>query len=117
MLDAQQNDAKVTTIKQISSLAEKSVVFNHHTSKAAAIFIPSSLFMSLKNLIEAQAFADVMQHKLCKPCKATSMCALNAKRFTHPLMSSVLFFIKLNSFTSTVVLKMIRLNVFFSFYD
>lgn len=87
--------------KRFLSLADGSVVFNHHASMAAAIFIPSSLFMSLKNWIEAPVFADVMQHKLCKPCKASSMCALNSKGLVHPLMSSVLFFIKLNSFTST----------------
>lgn len=109
MFDAQQDDAKVTAIKMISSVADKSLVFYHHTSIAAAIFIPSSLFMSLKNFIEAQVFDDVMQHKLCKRRRASPMCALNSEGFTPPLMSSVLVFIRL--------LKIIRLNLFSLFLN
>lgn len=39
---------KVTAIEKISSLADKSVVFCRHTSIANAVFILSSLFVSLE---------------------------------------------------------------------
>lgn len=45
-----------------------------------------------------------MQRKLCKPRRASSMCALNSEGFVPPLMSSALVSIKL--------LNIIRLNSF-----
>lgn len=77
---------------------KRGVLSSHINSR---VYIYSLIFIyEFRNLIEAQVFANVMQHKLRTPCKASWMCILNSGGHTRLLKWSVLVFTKLNGFTS-----------------